>query len=1091
MTNKIYPSSSGDCYSHQDWTSFSYQEQFEVITDSIYHPYLAVEKEGIVSISLIKRIMHFIKGFFGFGDSAHQTKLNSELLKFVYYGATNGLLQESMTKKLRAECYLLNSRLAYPAMQSLIQETLRLQQIQSASEKTRCLAKMQAIIIDYHYENASTLRPHLWSRWFQKHSQIDSNQIRNFGDTPLLLAKQVLEDKNPNPVLALGHFLNAHTAHNHSPEFQQRFWKEFQSFLKTYCNDVNIISKQFKVERIVFDMASIEFERNNAPQAQEYFDFLLEYYPSDELIKRQVGESYLHHKQYEKALPYFTLLQQHYPSKSDIYEKIALAYVALNQPAEAVKMYSKALELSKLQHGQTYKKIGQIHFEISQLYLNKWDGLTEEESLAKALDHLSHAYEQSQPQLKSQLLQLYTKQRTHLPEQFEAIYGERFVEFISKGFIYNPANTEQEQAIQAILLDCIEKTLVNRQLDRAMNYLKAGLSLFTANPAYSDQLIELSLKYGVSQNLIEYFSKVYESGSVNSITNIKFLSQIYAKQWKHAPDHFESTYGQKHLEFISKASAYSSPDQQKEQKAILLDCIKKAFASHQTGRAVEYLKNGLLLFLNDPIFCYLLLDLSLFHKASHHLISYLTRIDQNFTTNATIKKKIGDLYWENKDKPTAIQFYLKATPLYEAQMAKATTDTERLACKKHLAAANYHLALSMIENPNYWINATLNTAINLLVKAVDTANPEIAHRQTLARAYIQAGDEESQTSFFNLDREINTRTYYEKAYWAYPQTGEYLRKLIEIYLKNSMDSDLAHLYLNMQSSNLDMTTLPADLHSKIAKRLQSQRVGENPIARCIEQAYRLDSRNPILKKDFCEMRHKAIAEKLDRAATMVDNQSKIDALKAIEVELQTVTREDLSTIPDIQKRYDSTFSRTYQLLAEAYSKKFSYPTTIPYELVSEANKYFTKYQADIRETLRYYDLAIQHDRENASLYFDKGSVYTLVLDDDVNAIECFEQAITFNPKNAFYRAYLWEIYGYLKSLGRGDYEKRIAELKAPIAEVHHHMLFDAYVHYKEERFSVEKPNGINPHKYRIVYDKPSTLKGLFVSPRAIDVVIDP
>src|SRR5215204_762098 len=96
----IYPSSRGDYYP-KHWNKQDYNSQLNQLLTHSNEDYLAVYDHTFISVGLLQRIFQAVKGALGFCNATDSSKVNSELLKFFYYGEAQGWISEQNKQQLR------------------------------------------------------------------------------------------------------------------------------------------------------------------------------------------------------------------------------------------------------------------------------------------------------------------------------------------------------------------------------------------------------------------------------------------------------------------------------------------------------------------------------------------------------------------------------------------------------------------------------------------------------------------------------------------------------------------------------------------------------------------------------------------------------------------------------------------------------------------------------------------------------------------------------------------------------------------------------------------------------------------------------
>lgn len=292
----IYPESRGDFYP-RTWSEFEFDAQVEVLADS--ETYIGVAEEGFARLSLIQKIMQFIKGFFGGTDCSTEERIQAAWLRFVYYGEAHGLLKEEHRNSLRGRINTAHS--GSSPSKSFLQEIDHFYYVGNHSEsKSDYLGRLRGKVADYHQSHAASLRPGFWSRLTTSPS-LDPAKLFDFGDTPLQLIQKALDQEEPDPQLAFSYLRKAFDLKNDEASFQEKLADELQKLEDEYPAELNAQGRIF--QELWIELAQNAFDREDSELAAGYLDSALNADSDNAKGRLQIGRLYLIHQYYEPASP--------------------------------------------------------------------------------------------------------------------------------------------------------------------------------------------------------------------------------------------------------------------------------------------------------------------------------------------------------------------------------------------------------------------------------------------------------------------------------------------------------------------------------------------------------------------------------------------------------------------------------------------------------------------------------------------------------------------------------------------------------------------------------------------------------------------
>ncbi|CUI17850.1 Conserved hypothetical protein [Candidatus Protochlamydia naegleriophila] len=496
------------------------------------------EKEGFIHLSLVDKVIEIVKGLLGFEDKGHSKRVDAEWLKFLYYSEAHGFLTETHLDSLRNR-FSFGDQTASPAIRRAFEEMAR---TRHGNNQDR-LSRLRVILIDFHAQQAHYLQPNLWKRLLQK-PDLDTRQLIHFGDTSLVLAQQALLLPQPNVQLALKHLLEAQKVKNLNPEFQRTLALQFKQLVETHRNDNAISGYRIAIQQAWIEFARVAYANNRQIEAHEYAAYVLESNPSEE-IQNLLGGLFLSVSDFGKLEPFLPALQQAYAQHANLQVKIGKAYWHYQRFAEGVVAYQTAIrvleqqDLSILTEADASSLQADLHTEIGKAYVQRLEGLNNNDSPSKAISHLSQANQlkRDQASVQSFLLDAYHQQWQAHPETFTARYREEWLQTLqtsSPELIH-----EKRESIIGMLLACSEQAFARHDNHIANEYLETGSELLE-DSSFVLQTLELTLKYNdfeAVNDLIEIWEETHYSnpfiqeriGDVYSIINRNQAISFYQK----------------------------------------------------------------------------------------------------------------------------------------------------------------------------------------------------------------------------------------------------------------------------------------------------------------------------------------------------------------------------------------------------------------------------------------------------------------------------------------------------------------------------------------------------------------------------------
>jgi tetratricopeptide (TPR) repeat protein len=480
--NFIYPQNRPDLY-FQLLTESQYNEQLAILTNQPEESYLGFDEEkGFIRFSSVGKIYETIKGLFGFGNQTDQTRIEAELLKFLYYGEARGFLTEERLTSLRGRFYYTN----LPVLPSALKLFRKIQK-QHRTPNPERPARMRGVVINYHLQNQSWLAPHFWSR-FGRTPGVQEPLV-HFGDTSLQLAEKALNLPQRDVQGAFKQLLHAFHLKNTHPDFQRKLALQFKGFIAACRNEEVLAGQSEQIQKIWIELARTSYRNQRPEEAREYLDEVLAGQPAQE-VKNQIGETYLTYQDFDKMGPFLPALQQAC-SNSSLLIQIGKAYCHYQRYPEAVSAKQKAIRLLSATEPN---KAAALHMEIGQAYFQRLAGLDSQDSLTNAIHHFQEAHQlENTPQSASCLLSAYLRQWQEIPASFPRLFGPEWLKLISRC----PTNLPEENqaAFIEIILACAEEAYRTNQKQQAQAYLQRGMTFYQNKDSFVLKALEQSLNF--------------------------------------------------------------------------------------------------------------------------------------------------------------------------------------------------------------------------------------------------------------------------------------------------------------------------------------------------------------------------------------------------------------------------------------------------------------------------------------------------------------------------------------------------------------------------------------------------------------------
>lgn len=323
--------------------------------------YYSVGPKGIELINLIQKICQAIKGFFGFTDWTSIARVNLEMMKRCDEATSKGFLNDDDIQKIL-------DKLNEPA-QASVKEYLQ----------KNTLADKRQYLMAYYQAHVDQFKA---CYWYKNKGDLDSTEIKAFGDGTLRLARQATQTFRYEEAFK---YLQEAWALNHTdPVFQKKLGDEvyrfFESCRKDYLseeqldfvlnwvkdaierNDIQNAEKLVKLmrsflithqrERVLCEIGEYYIGKGLTTQSEilSYLEPLYNKYVknSDKKALLVIGDISWNHNEIRGALQSYQKCVNSFEKeeKAEIYAKIGDCYFRLNDPNKAVEYYGKVISLN-------------------------------------------------------------------------------------------------------------------------------------------------------------------------------------------------------------------------------------------------------------------------------------------------------------------------------------------------------------------------------------------------------------------------------------------------------------------------------------------------------------------------------------------------------------------------------------------------------------------------------------------------------------------------------------------------------------------------------------------------------------------------
>lgn len=501
----------------------------------------------------------------------------------------------------------------------------------------------------------------------------------------------------------------------------------------------------------------------------------------------------------------------------------------------------------------------------------------------------------------------------------------------------------------------------------------------------------------------QYFSEAVSQDPVAADYQDAFCKTC-EEQWQANPDTFAANSIQDLFNVLKVVDSAVLKKRGAKVVEILMGCSDRLFNAHRNQEAHACLDEALRLFPDQTSLKMDALDLTMRHNDHARLKSKLAQWKSANYANPYLKMKIGDAYW-NSDKTAAIEAYEEALDLFAKRVAASNDDKEKIDCQKCMGDIQAKIGQNHLQTlPGMFKGVPYEAALDRLEAA---AKLNSAHAAVYFNACLEAAQAEKKRTALLRDTNKIIK-FYNKAFKALCQKGEYLIDLFQLYLDTKREDDAVALYNEIQkqawSSELD---LPASLWSRLGKLMADR--DDQAASTCLKNAYLNAQDNKQFKKDFFQLtydlNHDLFQELM--GDTKLNNSQRIEQLKKIASRLKDCWDLGFDGVPSFEKLYRELLSELYGTLAHACLQGCLIPKSTSGRIDRDFIKsHLQKHKAKLNIVLTYLNEGLEIDPKNASLHFDKGLLLEYWMHDNDEASKAYEKAVELQPNNPYYQWYL-------------------------------------------------------------------------------------
>lgn len=1023
----IYREQCADFYS-KSWNAEEFQGQFNLLMDK--EALLGVSENGIIHLGIFEKIGQILKNFIGGTDYSQRERVQAAWLKFLYYGEAHGLLKEDHIEKLGRRISQAQQNQFDPAIKKLFKKVTDYHK-NSKDSQSNHLKQLREIVVEYHKNHATLLRPGIWRRFFSS-EKLDPTKIIFFGDTPLQLHQKALKQNHPR--LALEFLMKAFDVKNDSADFQKQVAEHLQKLEAKKFDELK--DEAGTLQELWMKLAHTAFENQLPEEAKSYLSNALRIDNRDLKLRLEVGKLYLSLNENELAKPFLPDLQKAFPQDLSLQLKIGNIYWKDENFDQALAPYEAAIKIYLTPAGKTanQKEMADVYYRAGHIHLKK---LIPSASISKAISYLSEAVLIDSSVLKPQeeLFDAYKQEWQASQANFFALHEKNWLPFLDKlpeGFI-----KKEQQQIMDILIECAKLHFQAHQNQNGHAYLKKALSLFEENAGLKIKVLDLAIQYhdlalqiemghaywkgnnleqaikaytaalkvyatspGKNANHNEMADIYYRAGHVHlkkliptgNLTNaVSYLSEAfrinpyvskhqeelydaYVQEWQASHGTFFAAYEKNWMPFLKKAQGSFIKKHEKQILEIVIECAQLHFQAHQNQNGHATLNKAIFLFEENADLKIKALEMAIQHGDCSPYQDQWPAWEKEHSAHPYLKEKIGDALWLT-NKKAALVVYQESLTLFTQKLTACQDDQMKADYKKHMAYIQSRIGQNLLQKqPSFFKGVEYDKAIESLEKAV-ALDPE-THASQLFDAYMSAVEAEKKKSWALRDTN-KIMAHYLKAFQAFPKKGDYLIELLDLYFNHQRFDDATALYHEIQkqpwASYLDLS---AALCTNLGKSL-SKKKDDLFALKCFKSAYKLEPANQKYKHNYFQSAlnySQSEYQKLLKGQPDMEEGEFIECLGDILQNLEICQEAGFEKVEKLKESFKEQLAMISKALAESYVKSSLLPKPTKQMGIKEMKKHIAVHKKDLVQALNYYDQALEYQPSNAALHFDKAAL---------------------------------------------------------------------------------------------------------------------
>jgi tetratricopeptide (TPR) repeat protein len=419
--------SRADFYDKQ-FSLVEYRQQLDALVQNLAvnkKQYLSVEGREFKFIGLVMRIFQVVKGKLGLTDFTEVTRVNSELLKFLYYGAAHDFMSEKAVFENVQRLASLKQSQKTAWLNNAVHEVAT-EIVTSIQKNTAYLPSIRKTIVAFHDENEEKLQPNILVRLFTQ--RIPRKECRSFGETYLFLVGQLMDNAGSGWLSRVRLFtiVDYFGRMAELKVTEEAYLKKMGDCLLKFCSNsfraiFSYPSRVAKIKQVFLHLFWATFADANYLAAKNYAQSAIKYFPRDIEVMKCLGTVLLRLRDYQGASPYLSVLSDAHFSNPEELALVAMAYVAIGDKKGAVQSYTRAISVCAEEHQKMApEKLAALHAQLGEVFAAEWGG--ENPDMLSAINHfqLAHNLSPKNADFKQRLFEVYIKAGSKNPSFYGA-----------------------------------------------------------------------------------------------------------------------------------------------------------------------------------------------------------------------------------------------------------------------------------------------------------------------------------------------------------------------------------------------------------------------------------------------------------------------------------------------------------------------------------------------------------------------------------------------------------------------------------------------------------------------------------------------